>query len=215
MTLSLTALKLLAFFQRIGERLTGKRKSFEFGKDLAQRSRWYLNQLSETRPQWRHRVALLNLDYDFDLLHEEHALILEVLDLQVRVCLLAEIYPETKEYIRQRNSVSPHQRLCFAAIAQAEQERATEIAFKFPTEPNGFFTVHYYIDGTWDEVITGPADLDNPVRGCLMRLSRLGYPASKELIDVPVSDYPDFKMAWVSEDRFECHLQSNEYAQTT
>ncbi len=209
---NLSALKLIAFFQRIGERVTGKRKRFEFGSNLAQRSRWCLNQLSETRPPWRHRVALLNLDYDFDLLNEEHALVPEVLEFQLRVCLLAEIYPETREYIRNRNSFSPLQRLCFAAIAQAEQQRATGIAFNLQTGPNGCIAVLYYIDGAWHEAITGPADLESALRGCLMRLSRLGYPASKELIDIPLPDYPDFRMTWVSADRFECHLglaQSN------
>lgn len=215
MSISDSALRFLAFHLRIWERMTGQRKRIGVGEELSQRSQRYLELLADGRRQWCQRLTIVNMEYDFDLLAEEHAVVPEVLELQLRLYSLAKLYPKFAAKLRRGQSFSPSSRLFYATLATAEQDGATGIAFDFTIGPDGRFPGFFLLNDSWNEVMRISEEIVGAVKGFSLRLSRLGYANAREFIDEALPEYPNFEMNWVSDNRFECHFESYESLQTT
>lgn len=215
MPISDSSLRFLAFHLRIWERLTGQRKRIEFGEDLSQRSQRYLALLADGRPQWRQRLTILNMESDFDLLAEEHAVVPEVLELQLRLYSIAKLYPRLAAKLKREESVSSGSLLFCASLTLVERDGATGIAFDFTIGSDGRFPGFFLVNNSWNEAARISEQVISPAKSYFLRLSQLGYGNAREFIDESLPEYANAEIKWVSDNRFEFHFRSDEAPQTT
>ena len=212
MELSPNALKILAFHQRIVERAILVKPAFEYGEHVAARSQLYLRKLSGDRPEWRRRLAILNLRDELDLLRDEFAHVPEALELYTSVYSLAHLFPEAAELVKRETENSMTTDIFLTIFRNAREQGATTFALDFPIRPDGQFPVLFKVNDQWTEVGALPEELLPSVKRYSLQLSQLGCAGAQELIDKSYGEYLDARMVWVSSDRFECRLglaQSN------
>ncbi|CAN1541185.1 hypothetical protein MCEMSE15_01773 [Fimbriimonadaceae bacterium] len=204
--LSTNALKILAFQQRIVERAFLVKPAFEYGEHVAARSQLYLRKLSDDRPEWRRRLAILNLRDELDLLSDEFAVVPEALELYTRVYSLAHQFPEAAELAKRETENSMNTDIFLTIFRNAREQGATTFALDFPIRPDGQFPVLFKVNDQWTEVGTLPEELQPSIKRYALQLSQLGCAGAQELIDKAYGEYLDARMVWVSSERFECHL---------
>lgn len=204
--LSPNALKILAFHQRIVERAILIKPAFEYGEHVAARSQLYLKKLSDDRPEWRRRLAILNLRDELDLLNDEFAAVPEALELYIRVYSLAHLLPEAAELAKRETENSMNTDIFLTIFRNAREQGATTFAIDFPIQPDGQFPVLFKVNDQWTEVAILPEELQPSIKRYALQLSQLGCAGAQELIDKAYGEYLDARMVWVSSDRFECHL---------
>jgi hypothetical protein len=142
------------------------------------------------------QMALQDLRWQRDLLEEEAALTPNGLALQARVIELASQYEQAALYVAEMLREPPVAKLWTAILARAFADGATAVRIELGDEAARHIKISYLIAGAYQEAMTVPITLRQPLLGVVKRAEFVGYRALRPHLDPEAPLPDDVSISW-------------------